>query len=203
MNRATRQIGSISVRAGSWFGRYRSHRKGKSKEVSLTLGRIGEMSREQAKERLKGLIDADFGKLPIVRQVGRTGMMSLNSVGFEGRASGLPGTRGAVAELMVCADLLSKGVEVFRAVSPQATCDLAVIDKSGRFLRVEVKGVTPNSRGLIACNVKRNMGNFDMIAFVFQDGKIVYRRPEELHTELYPLGVHGTDSADLLRTEDK
>lgn len=48
------------------------------------------------------------------------------------------GTRGAIGELIVCADLLNKGYEVFRSVSPSCSCDLAVL-KDGKLLRIEVR----------------------------------------------------------------
>ena len=35
---------------------------------------------------------------------------------------------GAIAELLVCADLLDRGLEVFRSVSPTAKCDLICYD---------------------------------------------------------------------------
>lgn len=45
---------------------------------------------------------------------------------------------GAASELMVAADLLSKGYEVFRSVSACGTCDLVIL-KDDKFSRVEVK----------------------------------------------------------------
>lgn len=48
------------------------------------------------------------------------------------------GTVGAVSELLTCVDLLQRGFEVFRAVSPACSCDLAIL-KDGRLLRVEVR----------------------------------------------------------------
>jgi hypothetical protein len=47
-------------------------------------------------------------------------------------------TVGAISELAVCADLLSKGYDVFRSVSPAAPCDL-IAQKEGKLIRVEVK----------------------------------------------------------------
>ena len=46
---------------------------------------------------------------------------------------------GAAAELRVCADLLQRGFEVFRAVSPDASADLVIFKQGGPILRVEVK----------------------------------------------------------------
>ena len=54
------------------------------------------------------------------------------------RRVGPTGTVGAISELRVAADLMIKGFEVFRAMSPAAICDLLVL-KNGNLLRVEVK----------------------------------------------------------------
>jgi Holliday junction resolvase-like predicted endonuclease len=51
---------------------------------------------------------------------------------------------GAASEAMVCADLLSRGLEVYRAFSPQSSCDL-VVRAGGEFYGVEVKTVRGNS----------------------------------------------------------
>lgn len=58
--------------------------------------------------------------------------------------TGLPtGTTGAISELVICCDLLRRGYEVFRSVSPSCSCDLAVL-KDGKLLRIEVKSVHLN-----------------------------------------------------------
>ena len=58
------------------------------------------------------------------------------------RAFGAPnvpsGTVGAISELIVSADLLSKGYEVFRALSQNCSCDLAIL-RNGKLLRIEVR----------------------------------------------------------------
>ena len=48
------------------------------------------------------------------------------------------GTVGAISELKVATDLLSKGYDVFRALSPSCSCDLAILQKD-KLLRVEVR----------------------------------------------------------------
>ena len=48
------------------------------------------------------------------------------------------GSVGAVAELMSCAEMLRRGYEVFRSVSPTASCDL-ILHKDGITYRVEVR----------------------------------------------------------------
>jgi hypothetical protein len=45
---------------------------------------------------------------------------------------------GAASELIVCADMLQRGYEVFRAESPACSCDLLVM-KDGKVSRVEVR----------------------------------------------------------------
>lgn len=48
------------------------------------------------------------------------------------------GTVGAINELRVAVDLLSKGFEVFRSLSQSCSCDLAVM-KDGKLTRIEVR----------------------------------------------------------------
>ena len=49
-----------------------------------------------------------------------------------------PGTTGAISELRVAIDLMSKGYNVFRALSPNSPCDLAIL-KDKQLLRIEVR----------------------------------------------------------------
>lgn len=48
------------------------------------------------------------------------------------------GTIGAIGEYRVILDLLAKGFDVFHAVSPSCSCDLAVL-KNGKLFRIEVR----------------------------------------------------------------
>lgn len=190
MKGATRQEGYLFQKSGSWLGRYRKLHQGKREQVSLKLGSVADLTEEQARAKLKSIINADMARLPLLRRIGSNGMLAVNAdVNFSSRRSFMPGARGAASELIVCADLLAKGLEVFRAVGAQAACDLVIIDEQRRFFRVEVKSVTPNQRGVINCDIRRNIGNFDLIAFVFEDGRIAYRTPDQIQHERYPLGA--------------
>ena len=80
------------------------------------------------------------------------------------------GTVGAIGELRVSADLLTKGFEVFRSVSPSASCDLAIL-KNGKLLRVEVR--TGYARKDGAYWASRQRFRADVFAIVLPD-KIVY-----------------------------
>lgn len=84
---------------------------------------------------------------------------------------GVPtGTVGAIAELRVSVDLLAKGFEVFRAISPSCSCDLAAL-KDGRLLRIEVRTAYRSKNGGIISN--RSRFSADHFAFVLPD-EIVY-----------------------------
>lgn len=48
------------------------------------------------------------------------------------------GTVGAIGELRVAIDLLSKKYEVFKALSPSCSCDLAIL-KNGKLKTIEVR----------------------------------------------------------------
>jgi len=80
------------------------------------------------------------------------------------------GTMGAVSELRVAADLLLRGYEVFRSVSPSASCDLAVL-RNGRLLRIEVRTSVYRRDG----NVQLRHDNIraDIVANVVPD-QVVY-----------------------------
>jgi hypothetical protein len=81
------------------------------------------------------------------------------------------GTVGALNELKVCIDLMSKGYEVFRAVSPSCSCDLAIL-KNKKLIRVEVKTAYRLYTGKIFAGGKKE--KFDVKALVLPD-KIKYR----------------------------
>jgi hypothetical protein len=85
-------------------------------------------------------------------------------------------TVGAIGELRVSTDLLERGFDVFRALSPSASCDLAII-RDGKFLRVEVRTGHENGKGGFL--VRRN-GSYDIIAIVLPD-RIVYEPALEDH----------------------
>lgn len=182
------QKGSLIVKSGAWLGRYYRYLKnGKTERSSFKIGAISEVSEAEARAILKSAIDRHIAKQPLLDRVGKNGLVAANSE----HKSNLAGRRGAVAELLVCADLMAKDLEVFRAVDPQTSCDLIAIDRERRFLRVEVKAVSRAKDGSVPCDIRRNIGKFDLIAFVFPGGHIEYRNPEEIIHHLHPLGREG------------
>lgn len=89
------------------------------------------------------------------------------------------GTCGAINEYRVAVDLLKRGYQVFRAMSPSCSCDLAVLHNK-RLLRVEVTtGYRVNGR-LTHPKAGKNdwRGSADILAVALPDG---------LHYEGLPL----------------
>jgi hypothetical protein len=84
-----------------------------------------------------------------------------------------PAKKGALTELIVCADLISKGYDVFRAVSPACPCDL-VAAKKNVLIRVEVRSVTKTPNNKIHPNFGHtDIGRSDIVCF-YLDGEIMY-----------------------------
>ncbi|MGH3427951.1 MAG: group I intron-associated PD-(D/E)XK endonuclease [Mycobacteriales bacterium] len=79
-------------------------------------------------------------------------------------------TTGAIHELEVSCDLLKKGYEVFRALSPSCSCDLAIL-KDGRLLRIEVRtGHLLKSGKLSYARDRTDEGRQDHFAVVYGGG---------------------------------
>lgn len=84
-----------------------------------------------------------------------------------------PGDTGAIAELVVATDLMRCGYEVFRAISPHATCDL-IAQRGGRMLRVEVRTAHIGGDGLMVGGVHDKAGVADVFALVSRAGVVAY-----------------------------
>ena len=82
------------------------------------------------------------------------------------------GTVGTVGELMIALDLLRKGYAVFRALSPAASCDLAVL-ANGQLVRVEVATAHYNASGSPIIPRKDNK-KFDVLGLAMIDGTVTY-----------------------------
>lgn len=85
--------------------------------------------------------------------------------------TGLPsGVIGALSELRIAADLLQKGYEVFRSVSPACSCDLAVL-KDGMLKRIEVRTAHYQGNGKLGITTARlHNSKFEVLALITQDG---------------------------------
>lgn len=77
------------------------------------------------------------------------------------------GSIGAIAELLVCADLLKQGFDVFRSVSINAACDLIALNQSGQFCRIEVKSAVVRNGGTRFKRHRFDRTKHDVLALVF------------------------------------
>ena len=100
----------------------------------------------------------------------------------------ITGSVGASAELFVCQDLLLKGFEVFRAVSPSTSCDLILkIDKKLYRLEVKRRSFEKSWKKIISTdeiNPKKEYLDYDIIAFMFNDGLFYYDNRGRLMNKL-------------------
>lgn len=84
---------------------------------------------------------------------------------------------GTLGELIVASDLLKRGYEVFRALHPDASCDLVAI-KNGKVSRIEVRtGKRLKENKLTYGSNKMRKGNrYDIMAIYLRDdgGEVVY-----------------------------
>lgn len=81
---------------------------------------------------------------------------------------------GAWAEMVAASDLLRRGYQVFRAVSPSAPCDFVVVIEN-RCCRVEVKTAHRKKRGgLMFAQKDFDASKHDVLALVTPDGHVTY-----------------------------
>lgn len=89
---------------------------------------------------------------------------------------------GAFAEMIISADLLRRGFEVYRSLSAHSSCDLVAI-RGDLFFRVEVKsahvmnGTSGKPTGVLHFSAsKLDPENYDLLAlFVRETNEVVYR----------------------------
>ena len=91
--------------------------------------------------------------------------------------NGIPkGSVGTISELVVCSDLLRRGYEVFRSVSPHCSCDIAIL-KNKELIRVEVKTGSIKKNGSVQTPPGVKSELHDILAIVLRNGTIEYRPP--------------------------
>lgn len=87
-----------------------------------------------------------------------------------------PGSKGDLSELLVCIDLMKKGYEVYRAVSPASYCDLLAI-KGEEIKKIEVRtgfyyeSVKGDKRLQYP---KKRTENKEVIVVTYSDNKLHY-----------------------------
>jgi hypothetical protein len=84
------------------------------------------------------------------------------------------GTTGAIAEMVVCVDLLRRGWAAFRAVSPSCPCDVIAM-RDSQVHRIEVRtGHREGPRRSVAVPLREaDRGRFDILAVIL-GGQVMY-----------------------------
>ena len=101
-------------------------------------------------------------------------------------------TTGAVGELIVAVDLMKRGLDVFRALSPSSSCDLAFLFR-GRLIRVDVRTGYVGGDGKPRFHkAKKDAGRSDIYACVVHAENAIYYLPD-LETILE--GIESTGQA--------
>lgn len=107
-----------------------------------------------------------------------------------------PANKGAMGELIVCVDLMSRGYMVFRAVHPNSPYDLIAI-AGDRLFRIEVKVGQLSSNGRRKRKYRKYLRNnrvvddYDVIASVLSENEVTYT-----HSALH------LDAADVVGDDD-
>lgn len=86
------------------------------------------------------------------------------------------GTVGAISEILVSADLMKKGWDVYRALSPSSYCDLIAI-KNDTILKLEVRTGTYYTRkntGLTLSYPPKKIAGKTVVVYTYSDNKIHY-----------------------------
>lgn len=173
MGRARSQHGTLiktTRKSGvsSWWGRYRVYDKaGNSTEERTFLGFAHEIDKREARARLLNRIRTVNKFAGSVHQL-KAEEIATRRAKIDSSPSRF--LNGTISELVVAADLMRKGYEVFRALCGQSSCDLIAM-KGGEFQRVEVKTGTSRDISML----RRQVGQFDIAAFYCPDtGEIHY-----------------------------
>lgn len=169
------QSGTVRRINGGWTGRYRVYREGKMPTGrSVFLGTHSQIpDKEEARRILRLVLKEENERARATEHLANAQHIIRPATIIQG-GKHLPQVRGCVAEMQVVADLLCRGFEVFQPVHDFSSCDLVYLSE-GRFVRVEVKSTTDTGDGPLRCDIRRNIGKFDVLACVLPDGSIQYR----------------------------
>jgi hypothetical protein len=157
--------GWLSIQDGIWIGRWREYPKGIPKIIQKVLGSTEQVTREQARDILRlhianlAIVDIGTGKTCHGLAVFKTGSLADRQAALN---------RGAMGELVIVTDLLSRGFEVFRSMSHSSSCDLIALWR-GAFYRIEVKVADYGANGKPRLTKALRHGFFDVLAVVSKD----------------------------------
>lgn len=193
--RGRKRTGCVSKQGNQWRGLFTATGKcAKDGRRSVMLGRIDEVTEEEARAKLDDIMRREGAIRDNLRLISAVDFI----VPMEWKAATENSidkqSRGVLAELIVTADLIAKGLHPYKAVSPGAPCDLLVILPDWKTVKVEVKSGRREQSGAIFCDVSRNVGKFDVLAVVIDGREIVYASAADVSNVFYPL----TGAADAM-----
>ena len=166
MNRQSYQKGSVSLDKNNiWTGRYLDYKQNSDGTASRThkrvrLGTIVELpTKEHALAKLG----------PILERLNTKYQISLQKAEFLCLSD-----KGAIGELVVAIDLMYRGFEVFRNLSPSGPVDLIAMRPNEKAYRVQVKRRV-NMRGFgLPAYIKQLNQAYDVLAVVVGAGDVKY-----------------------------
>ena len=164
MGRRRYQRGSVELVKGNWTGRYAQYVNeddGNVRRIGkrVFLGKASEMTKEAARTKLDRLLEpansayeAELSESPIQLNLGE---------------------KGAIGEMIAAVDLMHKGFEVFRNLSPNGAADLVVVKNNTPYTVQVKRRFKMKNFGLPG--LLRTLGSeFDVLALVDQVGKTKY-----------------------------
>lgn len=160
-SRAKKGAGHVYLRSTIWWVKYQV--AGEPRYESTKS-----QDREYAEEYLRLRVAHANSRVPMVERMLAQGLDQLRT-----RAESCQGTIGAVSELMVSIYLMNHGFDVFRSLSPNATCDLIAL-RYGKMCRIEVKTVGIKKSGKIMRPYLRNPDRYDHLAMVGRGNGIFF-----------------------------
>lgn len=186
------QNGSVTLRGRAWRGAFRECRTdvpGGMKWHTVTLGLVSDMTKLEARAKLREIVRKHDGTAPYQGKLTAPDLANYKllippHVSRAGRVTAA--SRGAVAELLVAADLQARGFDVFMPVSPIAACDMVAITSEGLILRVQVKKAATSETGRIRCDVRKDIGRFDLLAVLVDNARIDYIKACDVADAVYP-----------------
>lgn len=163
------QSGYLAIRGkrtAVWWGEWQVYEGSKRRKMTMTLGRCDEMTRPQARARLRELILRTNKDASAIHSIGRESTAKIPN-----EVEKISGSKiGALVELLVCADLMAKGWDVYRATDPVCTCDLIAV-RAGETIRLEVKTKA------VRLDLRSKSGKFDVLALMDRESGVIRYLP--------------------------
>ncbi len=178
MRRKGTQKGSVRKKDGRWYGSFFVYgKKGGTVRREVALESDESITRDEARARILAIAQKHNQQISAMSKMHPS--VHSPKVEFCVPAGTSPQSRGAIGELVVAADLLNRGYEIFKPFSSGATCDLLFVHE-GKAIKVEVKSCTGTIRRV---HVGRNLGKFDILAVVDRDMRVHYLPHTSLTSE--------------------